>query len=65
MTHEGQTTTDVVISGTLGFLLSIGGAEVMPELIHGAAVFFTGLLTATGVFFIQRFLRKKFPDAKN
>jgi hypothetical protein len=59
-----HTITDIVEGVSIGAILSIGGAKIMPELIHGAAVFFTGLATAAGVFFLNRFLRKKFPDGK-
>lgn len=57
-----HTVNDIVEGVGIGSILSITGAALMPEVVHGVAVVLTGLLTACGVFFLNRFLRKKFPD---
>lgn len=63
MTHGVKTILlDIGESTGIGGGASVGLAAIWPETIHGFAVFFTGLATATGVFFLNRFLRKKFPE---
>ncbi len=43
-----------------GFSLSIAGAAIMPEVIHGFAVIFTGLVSTVCIFFVNRWLKKTF-----
>ncbi len=43
-----------------GFSLSIVGATIMPEVIHGFAVILTGLISTTCIFFFNRWLKKTF-----
>lgn len=65
MTHEVK---GILLDAGQGLAIgggySYGMAQVMPELIHGGIVFATGLGTALGVFFLNRLLRKKFPEGK-
>lgn len=45
----------------MGFSLSIGGAAIAPEVIHGFAVIITGLISTVCIFFVNRWLKNKFP----
>ncbi len=53
--------SDSVEAVTIGGGFSYGMASVWPEVVHGFAVFMTGVITAVAVFFVQRTLRKYFP----
>lgn len=57
-----HTVNDIIEGIGIGSVLSVTGAALMPEAIHGFFVVLTGLVTAAAVFFLNRFLRKKFPD---
>lgn len=65
MTHEIKTIIlDAGEGAVLGGGTSYGLSTIWPETIHGLAVLFTGLGTATAVFFLNRWLRKRFPENK-
>jgi uncharacterized membrane protein YdjX (TVP38/TMEM64 family) len=60
MTHD--TIQEAGVSLVTGMLLSLGGAALWPEVIHGLAVLCTGVATAICVFFVTRWLKKTFPE---
>lgn len=52
--------------GDLAIGLTISGAisKLMPEVIHASATIITGLITTACIFFLQRTLKKYFPENK-
>jgi len=48
------------------FGLSFSGfmASIMPEVIHGVSTIVIGLALTTAVFFLNRWLKKSFPEKK-
>ncbi len=63
MTHEVKIALIDAGEGiSIGTILSTGMAGIWPETIHGLAVVATALVSATAIFFYNRFLRKKFPE---
>ncbi len=49
-------------SAITGGGISFGSASLWPETVHGFAVLITGVLTAVVVFFVNKWLKRKFPD---
>jgi len=65
MTHEvKENLIDIGKSAVAGGGLSGGMASFWPEALHGFAVFFTGVITSIAVFFVNRYLKRKFPEEK-
>ncbi len=56
-----------VILGDLAFGMTLSGviSKIMPEAIHAASTIITGLAVTACVFFLNRWLRKTFPDKRN
>jgi hypothetical protein len=54
----------VTFLADLAFGLSFSGfvASFMPEAIHAVSTITTGLALTTAVFFLNRWLKKSFPD---
>ena len=66
MTHEIKAIVyDAGEAVIIGGGYSYGMAQIMPEMIHGAMVIATGIVTALTVFFLNRYLRNRFPDNNN
>lgn len=59
MTHDQI--SDGIEGAAIGTILSTTFAGVWPEAVHGAAVVVTAAVSAVAVYFVQRWLRKKFP----
>ncbi len=55
-----NSTLEWVKDGIAGFGLSIAGAAMMPEVIHGFSVILTGAISTIIIFFINRGLKKIF-----
>lgn len=55
-----------LILGDLAFGMTLSGivSKMIPEIIHASVTISIGLTTTTLVFFLQRLLRKKFPEKK-
>lgn len=56
-----KTTWEVVKDISLGFSSSWGFAAIWPEVVHGASVLLFGALSTVLIFFINRWLHKKYP----
>ena len=55
-----------VIIGDLAIGMTLSGvmSKIMPETIHAVATIVTGLFTTAGIFFLNRILKKYFPEKK-
>ena len=55
-----------LILGDLAIGMTLSGvmSKIMPETIHAVATIVTGLATTAGIFFLNRILKKYFPEKK-
>lgn len=56
---------DCIEASLIGMASSVIWKVLIPEVVHVAAGVTTALIAAIAVFFVQRYLRKRFPDNPN